>query len=253
MVISVTGWSCMNFRAAINLFCCCIIAAAACNVCTAAPSCAETAHELQEQGEDYLENHKLKSALETFNKAIKLYPKEKNFYHLRSVAFSEMRQPDKALADMDAYLKLAPEKAIGYFWRAALYENMGKTQQAIDDYTLGIKYRNGRYFNIFESRAKLYCKLGKLKEALADFTTVIDDNPYEADALNWRGNIYMNLGQYQKAVKDYTAAIEANPDENGSLYEMRSKAWDKLGKHDLAAKDAAKARELIQKAAVKKI
>jgi tetratricopeptide (TPR) repeat protein len=59
-----------------------------------------------------------------------------------------------------------------------------------------------------------------------------------------RADVYASLHQYQRAVDDYSYAIKINDgrfDDFDSLYTLRARAYDKLGKKDLAEADRKKA------------
>jgi len=59
----------------------------------------------------------------------------------------------------------------------------------------------------------------------------------------WTGDTYYNLDYLDLAVSAYTAAIRLDP-QDSTIYESRSYAYAKLGLHEEAHADAAKAREL---------
>jgi Tfp pilus assembly protein PilF len=56
----------------------------------------------------------------------------------------------------------------------------------------------------------------------------------------------MALGQYQPAVNDYSTVISNTP-KYGAAYCGRARAYEKLGKQDLAEKDREKAKDLEYK------
>jgi len=53
-----------------------------------------------------------------------------------------------------------------------------------------------------------------------------------------RADIYMLMNHYELASKDYTKAIElGKKSEADKLYELRARAYDAMGRKDLAIKD----------------
>ncbi|MFM9458783.1 tetratricopeptide repeat protein, partial [Streptomyces europaeiscabiei] len=57
---------------------------------------------------------------------------------------------------------------------------------------------------------------------------------------------YAQSRNYQQAIKNYDKAIELDTDKTPQNYLQRAKAYDSLGKKDLAEKDRATAAKLSQ-------
>lgn len=176
---------------------------------------------------------------------------DKNIFHSRSMMYSAKGQYAKAIADMDSFLKIGPEKPKAYLWRATAYEQAGQLDKALIDFQTALK-KSGSYEYRFHI-ARILQKQGKLKEAIEEMTAVIKQNPEEDEAWNKRGNLYSEMGNYKEAVKDYTQALATSFGSQETIYKARGRAYEKLQMRDLAQKDFKKAEELQKKPTVSPI
>src|SRR6266567_481158 len=84
-------------------------------------------------------------------------------------------------------------------------ENQGQPEQAIEDYTAAIRLASG-YAAALTHRGKLYFDLGEKQKALQDLNSAIRLQPGDPQALSLRGNIYRALGQLSEAAGDWQQA-----------------------------------------------
>lgn len=173
---------------------------------------------------------------------------DKDIFHTRSMMYSAIGQHKRAIQDMDSYLKIDPVKPRAYSWRATACEQDGQLDRAIGDYRTAFQKSNSYEYQFHIAR--ILQKQGKLKEAIEEVSKIIKQNPGEDEAWNRRGMLYCKIGKYQEAVSDYTKALETNFGSEETLYRSRARAYEKLGKRDLADKDFKKADELRNKPTV---
>jgi TonB family protein len=149
-------------------------------------------------------------ALGACSEAVRLDPTNPDAWYCRASMYRLEGERDKALADMDEAIRLNPDQAQFYALRGLLYADKNMWDKGLPDIT-------------------------KKLELLGSDATHFD---------YWsRGNFYYELGKYDDAVKDYSEAIRLRPDYRYH-YSDRAKAYEKLGKTDLAAADKKKAEEL---------
>lgn len=172
----------------------------------------------------------------------------KQMFHLRSMMYSAVGEYEKAIEDMNAYIKIDPAKHRAYMWRGTAYEQDGQLDKALVDYEYGLKIsRNYEYrFHI----ARILQKTGRMKDAIAQMTALIKENPAEDEGWNKRATLYFESGKYKEAVSDYTNALANNFGSAETLYRARARAYEKLGKRDLAQNDLKKAEEQRKKPTV---
>jgi tetratricopeptide (TPR) repeat protein len=130
-----------------------------------------------------------------------------------------------------------------------LFENFGKKQAAIDDYTKAIELYKAH------------------PPGAADETARFNGLMLLANAFNRRGALWSESNQFSKAAADFSESIKQIEILNSpstfkvlksaafslapSPYAGRAAAYEKLGKHDLAQADQKKLEEL-KKADAKK-
>ena len=59
----------------------------------------------------------------------------------RGSSFIQLQQYDRALADLDAAIRMQPEEAQGYLYRGELHRVQGQLEAALRDYDMGLRLR----------------------------------------------------------------------------------------------------------------
>lgn len=89
----------------------------------------------------------------------------------RYLAYIDLGQYDKALADAEAYIKLKTSDPDGYFDRGSLLHVLGRDEEAVESFNTAIRMADPARPNLglfYFERAKAYLKLGKKAESQAD-------------------------------------------------------------------------------------
>src|SRR5947208_12467845 len=120
-------------------------------------------------------------AIELATKAIEAEPKNAKAHYVRGRFYAEVRQPQKAVKDLDRALALDPTAALAYYHRGT--ENF---------------------------------KLGRIKESAADFDKFIDLSPDQAAKLWQRGISLYYAGRYEDGQRQFELhqTINSNDVEN---------------------------------------
>jgi len=183
-----------------------------------------------------------KKAIEYLNNAIKLQPG--NYYYvLRGVAYTDLGQYQRAIADYTEAIRLKPDDADeAYYNRGFAYDKLGQYQRAIADYNKAIRLRPD-YARAYSNRGSVYQELGQLQRAIKDYNQAIRLKPDYPDTYYNRGNAYRNLGQLQRAIEDYNQVIRLQPDDFDA-YNNRGVAYFLQGNNKLGCIDAQKTCEL---------
>lgn len=152
---------------------------------------------------------------------------------------------ERALDCFTKAIKLSPKNKDYYYWRANTYlwlETRQDNLKAIDDLTTALSFQvdNAKYY-YWRGRAYTYLKeYSQLKNAISDFTEAISIDSTNADYYWWRGQAYFESEQYQDSIEDFDRAIQ-HESGSASYYYWKAKAYGKLG-------DSASEKKSIQKA-----
>ena len=81
---------------------------------------------------------------------------------------------------MNNAIRLQSNDAEAYYHRGIAYDNLGRHQLAIKDYSQAVRLKPD-YAEAFHNRGTLYNTTGQYQLAIADFNESIRINPGEAD------------------------------------------------------------------------
>lgn len=120
-----------------------------------------------DSGRALLENGQSAAALDPLNKALALDPQNGDAYELRASAYARLSRRDAAIADYDTAARLAPDHANVYLERGRLLLEEKQREKALGDFTQFIRLRPGESAG-FYWRAQVYRELGRTRDADAD-------------------------------------------------------------------------------------
>jgi tetratricopeptide (TPR) repeat protein len=88
------------------------------------------------------------------------------------------RDPDRSIAACSKLLKRPSSRAhaAAFHHRGQAYAAKGKLDQAISDFSAGIRLDPERAY-LWQTRGELYARQGKYQQAVADFTEAIRETP----------------------------------------------------------------------------
>jgi Flp pilus assembly protein TadD len=188
-------------------------------------------------------------AIQAYSQALSINPKDVDILHLRAMAYAENKRSDLAIIDMTRCIQLDSKKGMTYMWRACAYEQNQNLVDALADITMAIQLAPPAHkYEYIAHRAEIFTKMNRQKEAIVDYNLLLKANALDDTFLLKRGDCKMALGDYSNAIKDYTQTIDLN--DTSTAYFARSKAYEKLGMKELAAKDKAVGEQLLKRKAV---
>jgi tetratricopeptide (TPR) repeat protein len=165
------------------------------------------------------------SALEDFNKAIKINPNIARYYYNRGLTSYVIGNFHNAQFDYNIAIKLNSQDPEFYHVRGLLLKEMKIYNNSIHDFSSAIKLNptNGRYYF---HRGYCYLSINDIKNALSDFTISIDLDSKFPDAFYYRGSVYEKKGYLKKAIEDYKTYLEFTTIDEKRSHEIREKIID---------------------------
>lgn len=196
------------------------------------------------RGNTYKSQGLNQSAIQDYDRAIRLKPDDKMPYFNRGTAYLKMRQFDDAIRDFDQVVRLNPNDLGGYFNRGYAYLGLGQYDRAIADIDQALRIQPDNA-GAFDLRSDAYAGKGDYDHAIADLDQTIKLDPdFCACAYYTRGSIYLEKKHdLDRAIADFDEAIRRKPDYADS-YTARGDAYDVKGLSDRALADYRDALKL---------
>jgi tetratricopeptide (TPR) repeat protein len=163
-------------------------------------------------------------------------------YADRAVAYIALGDNEHALEDYDEAVKLAPKNAQLYYNRAVFYAARSDNDNALRDLDTALGL-DPKLVRALRQRAKVYHAQKNLSGALADYSEAIRLEPKTAELWSERGYVCILQRDYAGAVRDEAQAIQLDP-KLARAYFLRGRALADLGKGANAVGDIRSAVDL---------
>jgi tetratricopeptide (TPR) repeat protein len=221
----------------------------------------ETAQDLCSQADELARQGKYPDAIEHCNQAVQVDPSLTRAYLSRAIAYDQMDQYEKALADFDRALSLLPQddrfRPEYHYNRGMCLHRMKRYEAAVKDFDEALQSADQASY--YYMRGKSLRALRKSKEALLDFdkSIALEKGDDLAASLLQRGLVHKDMGQLKNALHDIDSAIQVYEEgfdgdrqqlkgskhglpacyfERGNLYKM-------MGNEKLASADLKRAAD----------
>lgn len=177
----------------------------------------------------------LPAAVQDFNVAIELEPRNPKLLNTRGYFFLLAKNYDAAARDFSAAIALDLQYP-------QPYNNRGLVHIARQDYVAAIREFDAaldidrEYVDATNNRGFALLQLERYEEALAAFTRALEIDPNYLNALNNRGRVLERMERYEESVADFTRAIELAPQQL-QYYTHRAEAYRLWGRHAEARQD----------------
>jgi stress-induced-phosphoprotein 1 len=198
------------------------------------------AEELKNIGNEHYKKKDFDKAMEFYNEAIQIYPKELTLYLNRAGVYHEKKEYNKVIEDCSHVV----ENTFDFQKKGRAYGRMGFAYEQLEDWDNAIESFNKSLLENNDHRIKEALRnLQKKKEKIEAERYI---NPEIAEENNNKGNEFYKAGKYPEALNEYKEAIKRNP-TLPKYYSNRASAYQKLMEFNLAAKDCEKALEIDSK------
>lgn len=238
---------------------------------------------LVKRGEIRMAQKDFEGAVSSFSDVVARYPKDFSAHYFRSHAYEELGRYAESLADDSVCVQLAPDNACAWNNRGFHERLTCKYKDALTDLEKSASLKP-KHANHFVNLARTYEDLGQKPKSqecyakaleLATEGTRVDPHDHEAwvsliaslvglkrgqEALlaaesataagadddvfyDSLAECYQSTNDLEKALQSYDKAIAANK-FCSAYYNRRGQLYERMGKHDLAEADLAKAKSM---------
>jgi tetratricopeptide (TPR) repeat protein len=198
-----------------------------------------TAAGFSRRGDAYLSRRQVDKALADLNRAVELAPTEPNYLYQRARVQLAAKQRRAAMADLDAALKLKPDDLPALVLRGALRLAESDKTQALLDFDAAAKLAP-KQDGIHGDLAHAYLSADRPDAAIEQFDLWIAEHPDDykmSMARNGRCWARAQLGRdLNKALSDCNAAIRMQPG-TAEFLDSRGLVYLRLGANDKAIAD----------------
>ncbi len=170
-------------------------------------------------------------------------PREAHDYLDRSILYELAGDPDKALADADRALELAPRLAAAFRQRGSIYRGKMDHARAVAEYKQALAVMAPHLAADYFDRAWLHNELGDYNRAAADLEKAISLGLKSGEVHGELGHAYRNLKNYDKAAPHLDEALRLLPTD-ARLYGERGALSFARGGYEVAIKDYTEALTL---------
>jgi tetratricopeptide (TPR) repeat protein len=144
-------------------------------------------------------------------------------------SYEELKVVDSALFFINAFIKINPNKALGYHLKGGIYFNIEDYLTSVGFYSKAIALKPEEP-SFYESRGNAYYFSDSTVLALKDFEKVIELGKSSDYAYRLIGECYSKLNNYEKAIRYYKMSVELEP-KNELTWESLNLAYGHLKRY----------------------
>jgi tetratricopeptide (TPR) repeat protein len=197
------------------------------------------------QGRLEVRQKKFDQAILTFSAALQMNPDPKTaaeIYGERGGTYVDKADLNKAMADGEAAVRLAPGYFRGYQVRGRVYRNQKKLDSALAEFEKALQLAPA-FAQLYNNRGNVFTDKEQPERAIKDFSEAISHDPQSLDGYVNRGGSYLSIGEFDKAIIDLNHALRIDPRDSDSYY---NRGLAHQGKQDYGAavSDFSRANEL---------
>jgi tetratricopeptide (TPR) repeat protein/predicted Ser/Thr protein kinase len=153
------------------------------------------------------------------------------------------RRDAEALAEFEAALKVQPDVAETYRWRAETLLTLKRYEDAVKAFNRYEEAGGPPVAQVYRERGLTWALLRKSGRAIDDFTRALELEPDDAATYAYRGQEFLAANFPRLALNDFNDVVRLKPEDLDG-YTGRGTARARLGQHALAAADA---NELVRR------
>ncbi|WP_165220139.1 tetratricopeptide repeat protein [Aquisphaera insulae] len=186
-----------------------------------------------------IESDELDRALADLDAAIRIEPSDPRGHHLRGLVLARQKSYRPAIAAFTEAIRLDPGRAAAYRDRGIAQDARRYFPEALADLNEAVRLEPENLAMI-AARAKVCSTRGRRNIAMADFERILQARPNDPESYVLRGEGLLSDLNSMAAIADFTRALELDPAHTRALL-LRSKSWKQRFDYARAVADAAEA------------
>ena len=194
------------------------------------------------QGDQFFLAGRLKEAINSYDKALKIHPEMADVWNNRGVVLTRLKMFDEAIVSYDRALQIRADYADAWNNRGVSLIELQHYQEAINSFEQGIKVKPD-YADAWNNRGVCLAKIQKYQEAVKSYNQALAVKNDYSDAWNNRGVSLMKLGIYGEAIACFDNAVKIKPDFFSAWYNQ-ARCYSLKGEAEVALKSLEKAISL---------
>lgn len=157
------------------------------------------------EGDQYYDQGEYSKALDSYNKYLKVYPRNTKTIYNRARTYEKLNNIDDAKKDLNKLLKLDPNHLLGRITLGEMKFKEADYDGAFYEFDLAVS-RHKQNSLPYAYRAKANQKLGKIRKALSDYGVAIRLDDQNGMAYLYRGTLHVSQKKKSAACRDFTKA-----------------------------------------------
>jgi Tfp pilus assembly protein PilF len=183
------------------------------------------------------------AALTDFDTAVRLNPWSDQALNSRAAVHVSLGNQEAALRDFDEAVRLKPQNSTYLINRGIFKRNTQDLAGALRDFDTVIE-QNPRDARALRERADAHRMQGNWAGAIADYEAVLRLRPGDSSTAFLLGAVLVETGDCEQAVAMLDHAISLGCKDPAPAYYLQARAYQKMGRMDLAKEFLRRAQEL---------
>lgn len=194
----------------------------------------QTLDDILDLGCRLIDNFKYEEAIEYFSKATELYPTDPNAYDFKGVALFGLLKIENAIIELNRALTCDPLFHLAYFHLAevSMEQSNFKSADNFCNQALKIESENELYQS---TSAYIKLQLHENEKCIEICNQVLNLNPSNIFATEYRAIAYMNQNKFENAITDFEH-LYANTMVNSIILNNLGYAYSKVGNITISKK-----------------
>lgn len=152
----------------------------------------------------------IEQGLQYYTTAIALRPESALLRNMRGIVFDELGKTEEAIADFREAIRQEPDYATPHSNLGVVLAGKGKLEEAIDEYRQAIRLKPD-VPDAYNNLGNALIDQGKLDEGIAEYREAIRLKPDLFESHANLANVLSSQGRFREAVSEYREAIRLKP------------------------------------------